>query len=123
MVCIIQIYTNGNMIDKTINLNKKNIVNILKKQSKQTGEGDIEQIYNIDNIHFYSWKNGNNINKHKLPNSNMVLYGDIFIVNITGKIKNYSVSEYGELYYFINNQEDNKNIYDILLDEDTTNYE
>ena len=128
MVCIIQIYTNGSMIDKTINLNKKNIVNILKKESKQTGEGDIQQIYNIDNIYFYSWKNGNNINKHKLPNNNMILYGDIFIINITVKIKNYSVSEYGEFYYFTNNKDkhtkdENKNICDILLDEDTTNYE
>lgn len=128
MVCIIQIYTNGSMIDKTINLNKKNIVNILKRESKQTGKGDIQQIYNIDNIYFYGWKNGNNINKHKLPNNDMILYGDIFIINITGKIKNYSVSEYGDFYYFINNKDEykkkeNKNICDILLDEDTTNYE
>jgi len=110
------------MIDKTININKKNIVNILKKESKNKGYGDIEEVYNIDNVFFYGWKNGKNINKHKLPNSNIVLYGDIFIINISGKIKNYSVSEYGDLYYFTNNQEDNKDIYDTLLDEDTTEY-
>ena len=122
MVCIIQVYTNGSMIDKTININKKNIVNILKKESKNKGYGDIEEVYNIDNVFFYGWKNGKNINKHNLPNSNIVLYGDIFIINISGKIKNYSVSEYGDLYYFTNNQEDNKDIYDTLLDEDTTEY-
>lgn len=121
MVCIIQIYTNGSMIDKTININRKNIVNILKKEAKDKGEGDIEQLYNIDNIYFYGWNSGKNINKHKLPNNNMVLYGDVYILNIKGKIKNYSVSEYGDLYYFINNKEDN-NICDMLLDEDTTEY-
>tara|TARA_Y100001958_G_scaffold160033_1_gene165413 strand:- start:831 stop:1169 length:339 start_codon:yes stop_codon:yes gene_type:complete len=110
------------MIDKTININRKNILNILKKESKEQGKGDIEQVYNIENVYFYSWKNGKNINKHRLPNTNMILYGDIFIINISNKIKNYTVSEYGELYYFINNKDENKKYFDILLDEDTTEY-
>ena len=122
MVYIIRIKVDGSMEDQNININKKNILNILTNISENKGENNISIVNKLDNIYFYGWKTGNKQNKHILPNSDLNLYGDIFILKIDKKIKKYTISEYGDYYYFVTDEEEKKKNYNKLLDEDTTEY-
>tara|TARA_B110000285_G_scaffold193321_1_gene222266 strand:+ start:106 stop:483 length:378 start_codon:yes stop_codon:yes gene_type:complete len=124
MVNIIHININDTINNISININNINeYEKILTDYANYKGNGSIELVYSIENINIYGWKNGTDLNKHVLPNVKINLYGDIFIIN--NNLNNYSISEYGELYYILTNNE-NKNKLDInnniLLDTDTTIY-
>ena len=98
MVNIIHININDTINNISININNINeYEKILTDYANYKGNGSIELVYSIENINIYGWKNGTDLNKHVLPNIKINLYGDIFIIN--NNLNNYSISEYGELYY------------------------
>ena len=136
MVNIVHININDTINNISININDINkCEKVLTDNANYKGNGSIELVYSIENINIYSWKEGQDLNKHILLNTELNLYGDIFIIN--NNLHDYSISEYGELYYILTNNEnkidenkivenkivENKSITNnILLDIDTTNY-
>jgi len=118
---------------KEINIKNKKIKNELTDITNTRGSGDIELLYywnyNNNKILCYGWIDGDEslINKHKLPISGISeitdissetikLYGNIYIIcNCNNKTINYSISEYGEFYFIIN---DIENIVDTNSDND-----
>ena len=123
---IIQINTDNTMIEIDININK-NIKNVLEKMKVNTNmdKEKIELINcwqyenNIIECYGYLSSENNIINTHKLPNSgtsnilddgnDIILYNNIYIV---GKHENkyidYYIHDYGNLYYLLNEIDDNE---------------
>jgi len=138
MFKIISINSDNTM--KEIDIKNKKIKNELTDITNTRGSCDIELLYywNYNNIIIkcYGWVEGDEsiINKHKLPMSgiseitdisseSIKLYGNIYIIcNSNNKIINYSISEYGEFYFIINDIENiddtDSDISDIGEDDD-----
>ena len=118
---IVRINIDTKMNDVELNIENRNIITILNKNSNNRGINNIRHLYswvnNKDIIKCYGWYDGKeeNINKHELiPNgsskfldedsSTILLYGDIFILCFDDKniLKDFNVSDYAELYEIIN---------------------
>ena len=117
---IVRINIDDKMNDLNLNIENKNIVNLLNKHSNKKGTSNIRQLYSWTRgsniIKCYGWYDGehDNINKHELiPNgsskfldddsSTILLYGDIFLVCYeNNKICDFTVADYGELYNEVN---------------------
>ena len=118
---ILRINIDTKMNDLELNIENRNIINVLNKNSNNRGSNNIRHLYswvnNKDTIKCYGWYDGKeeNINKHELiPNgsskfldedsSTILLYGDIFMLCFDSKhkIKNFNVSDYSVLYEIIN---------------------
>jgi len=122
MKTIVRINTDNSMNDLNINIENKNIVNLLNKTSNNKGNNNnIRQLYTWNNnnniIKLYGWYEGEHgkINKHELiPNgaskfleedsSTILLYGDIFLLcyGENNRIKDYTVSDYAVFTEIIN---------------------
>jgi len=131
---IISINSDNTM--KEINIKKKKLEEQLTEITNTRGSGEIELLYywNYNNklIKCYGWIDGDEslVNKHKLPMSGISeitdtpsetikLYGNIYIISCDSQnIINYSISEYGEFYFIINDIENNVDTNsDISVDE------
>jgi len=118
---IVRINIDTKMNDLNLDIENKNIVNILNKVSNKNGKNNIRHLYswthNSNIIKCYGWYDGKNdtINKHELiPNGSskfleedssiILLYGDIFLLCYDKNNKNidFSVSDYAEFYEIIN---------------------
>ena len=118
---IVRINVDTKMNDLELNIENRNIITTLNKNSNNRGTNNIRHLYswvnNKDTIKCYSWYDGKeeNINKHELiPNGSskfldedssvILLYGDIFILCFDDKkmLKDFNVSDYAELYEIIN---------------------
>jgi hypothetical protein len=117
---IVRINIDDTMNDLNLNIENKNVVNLLNKQSNQKGNNNVRQLYSWTKgsniIKCYGWYDGehDNINKHELiPNgsskfldddsSTILLYGDIFLICYeNNKICDFTVADYGELYSELN---------------------
>ena len=118
---IVRINIDTKMNDLELNIENRNIITILNKNSNNRGTNNIRHLYswvnNKDTIKCYGWYDGKeeNINKHELiPNGSskfldedssvILLYGDIFMICYDEKnvIKDFNVSDYAELYDIIN---------------------
>jgi len=118
---IVRINIDTKMNDLELNIENRNIITTLNKNSNNRGTNNIRHLYswvnNKDTIKCYSWYDGKeeNINKHELiPNGSskfldedssvILLYGDIFMICFDDKnaIKDFNVSDYAELYDIIN---------------------
>ena len=117
---IVRINIDDKMNDLNLNIENKNIVNLLNKQSNKKGNNNVRQLYSWTRgsniIKCYGWYDGehDNINKHELiPNgsskfldddsSTILLYGDIFLICYeNNKICDFTVADYGELYNEVN---------------------
>ena len=117
---IVRINIDGKMDELHLNIESRNVVNILTKQSKNKGNNNVRQLYSWTKgsniIKCYGWYDGEheNINKHELiPNgsskfldddsSTILLYGDIFLICYeNNKICDFTVADYGELYNEVN---------------------
>ena len=117
---IVRINIDGTMDELHLNVENRNIVNLLTKQSKNKGDNNVRQLYSWTKgsniIKCYGWYDGDheNINKHELiPNgsskfldddsSTILLYGDMFLICYENdKICDFTVADYGELYNEVN---------------------
>ena len=117
---IVRINIDDKMNDLNLNIENKNVVNLLNKQSNKKGTNNCRQLYSWTRgsniIKCYGWYDGehDNINKHELiPNgsskfldddsSTILLYGDIFLICYeNNKICDFTVADYGELYNEVN---------------------
>ena len=117
---IVRINIDDKMNDLNLNIENKNVVNLLNKQSNKKGNNNVRQLYSWTRgsniIKCYGWYDGDheNINKHELiPNgsskfldddsSTILLYGDIFLICYeNNKICDFTVADYGELYNEVN---------------------
>ena len=117
---IVRINIDDKMNDLNLNIENKNVVNLLNKQANKKGNNNVRQLYSWTRgsniIKCYGWYDGehDNINKHELiPNgsskfldddsSTILLYGDIFLICYeNNKICDFTVADYGELYNEVN---------------------
>ena len=121
MKTIVRINIDNSMNDLDINIENRNIVNLLNKIANNKGINNVRQLYTWNHgnniVKCYGWYEGvdSTINKHELiPNgsskfleedsSTILLYGDIFLLYYGDNniIKDYSVSEYAEFTEIIN---------------------
>ena len=133
---IVRINIDDKMNDLNLNIDNRNLANLLNKQSNKKGNNNVRQLYSwtrgSDIIKCYGWYDGKeeNINKHELiPNGSskfldedssvILLYGDIFMICFDDKntIKDFNVSDYAELYDIINEG------FDDCLSDDSENSE
>ena len=117
---IVRINIDDKMNDLNLNIDNRNLANLLNKQSNKKGNNNVRQLYSWTRgsniIKCYGWYDGehDNINKHELiPNgsskfldddsSTILLYGDIFLICYeNNKICDFTVADYGELYNEVN---------------------
>ena len=118
---IVRINIDTKMNDLELNIENRNIITILNKNSNNRSNNNIRHLYswvnNKDTIKCYGWYDGKeeNINKHELiPNGSskfldedssvILLYGDIFMICFDDKnsVKDFNVSDYAVLYDIIN---------------------
>jgi len=118
---IVRINIDSKMNDLELNIENRNIVNTLNKYSNNRGSSNIRHLFswvnNKDTIKCYGWYDGREeyINKHELiPNgsskfldedsSTILLYGDLFMLcyDEKNRIKDFTVTDYAELYDIIN---------------------
>jgi hypothetical protein len=113
---VTRINIDGSMNDLELNIENRNIVNILNKNSNKKGKNNIRHLYTWTKenkiIKCYGWYDGNHncINKHELipfgsskfleeESSNILLYGDIFLLCYNdNKIMDFYVSDYADFY-------------------------
>ena len=132
---IIRINKDSSMNELELKIPKK-CINVLKKNSISTGNGDIKELYfwKYDEkiIKCYGWYDGEVgfENKHDLaPNgtstfleedsSSKLLFGDIFILCLNGKNKylDFCVDDYSMFYDYINEGFDNCSDSDSFIEE------
>lgn len=120
MKTIVRINTDSTMNELELNIEHKNIVNLLNKSSNNKGLHNIRHLYtwinNKDTIKCYGWYDGceENINKHELiPNgsskfldedsSTILLYGDIFLLTFDEKnrVKDFDIPAYSHYHNII----------------------
>jgi hypothetical protein len=117
---VVRINIDNKMNDLELNIENRNIINLLNKKSNNKGKSNIRQLYSWTNnskiIKCYGWYEGEHdcVNKHELiPNgsskfldddsSTILLYGDIFLICFEeSRICDFTVSDYAEFYEIIN---------------------
>jgi hypothetical protein len=136
---IVRINIDNKMNDLKLNIENKNTVNILNKNSNRKGKNNIRHLYswtqNTKTIKCYGWYDGEHdcVNKHELiPNgsskfldeesSTILLYGDIFLLlyDNNNKVSDFSVSDYAEFYEEINEGFDDCDSDEYDSDDDDT---
>ena len=113
---VTRINIDGSMNDLELNIENRNVVNILNKNSNKKGKNNIRHLYTWTKenkiIKCYGWYDGNHdcVNKHELipigsskfleeESSNILLYGDIFLLCYNeNKIMDFYVSDYADFY-------------------------
>uniref|UniRef100_A0A6C0C5I1 Uncharacterized protein n=1 Tax=viral metagenome TaxID=1070528 RepID=A0A6C0C5I1_9ZZZZ len=143
---VVRINIDNKMNDLELNIENRNIINLLNKKSNTKGKSNIRQLYSWTNnskiIKCYGWYEGEHdcINKHELiPNgsskfldddsSTILLYGDIYLICFeNSRICDFTVSDYAEFYEIINegfddcdseyDSADSEEDYDEVLDND-----
>ena len=141
---ITRINQDGTMHDINIPSLKKSIIKNLNNNAINKGDGDLKELYkwNIENkeIICYGWYDGlpGFENKHDLiPNGNssflyeedsseILLYGDIFIIAIdisSKKYINFCVSDYAEIYNILFDGFDDCNTDDETSEEEESEEE
>ena len=117
---IVRININGSMNDLELNIENRNVVNILNKNSNKKGKNNIRHLYSWTKdskiIKCFGWYDGDHdcVNKHELipygsskfledDSSTILLYGDIYLLCYdNNKILDFSVSDYANFYNEIN---------------------
>ena len=117
---VVRININNAMNDLNLNIENRNIVNILNKNSNKKGKNNIRHLYSwtkeSKTIKCYGWYDGEHdcVNKHELipygsskfledDSSTILLYGDIFLLCYdNNKIIDFCVTDYAEFYEEIN---------------------
>ena len=113
---VTRINIDGSMNDLELNIENRNVVNILNKNSNKKCKNNIRHLYTWTKenkiIKCYGWYDGNHdcVNKHELipfgsskfleeESSNILLYGDIFLLCYNeNKIMDFYVSDYADFY-------------------------
>ena len=117
---VVRININNAMNDLNLNIENRNIVNILNKNSNKKGKNNIRHLYSwtkeSKTIKCYGWYDGEHdcVNKHELipygsskfledDSSTILLYGDIYLLCYdNNKILDFNVSDYANFYNEIN---------------------
>ena len=113
---IVRININGSMNDLELNIENRNVVNILNKNSNKKGKNNIRHLYSWTKdskiIKCFGWYDGEHdcVNKHELipygsskfledDSSSILLYGDIFLLCYNdNKLLDFSVKDYADFY-------------------------
>ena len=113
---VVRINVNGSMNDLELNIENRNVVNILNKNSNKKGKNNIRHLYSWTKenkiIKCYGWYDGehDSVNKHELipygsskfleeDSSTILLYGDIYLLYYeNNKILDFYVSDYADFY-------------------------
>lgn len=113
---IVRININGSMNDLELNIENRNVVNILNKNSNKKGKNNIRHLYSWTKdskiIKCFGWYDGDHdcVNKHELipygsskfledDSSTILLYGDIFLLCYdNNKLLDFSVKDYADFY-------------------------
>tara|TARA_B100001093_G_C26704422_1_gene960563 strand:+ start:552 stop:1097 length:546 start_codon:yes stop_codon:yes gene_type:complete len=113
---IVRININGSMNDLELNIENRNVVNILNKNSNKKGKNNIRHLYSWTKdskiIKCFGWYDGEHdcVNKHELipygsskfledDSSTILLYGDIFLLCYNdNKLLDFSVKDYADFY-------------------------
>ena len=135
---IVRININGSMNDLELNIENRNVVNILNKNSNKKGKNNIRHLYSWTKdskiIKCFGWYDGDHdcVNKHELipygsskfleeDSSTILLYGDIFLLSYdNNKLLDFSVKDYADFYNEIHDGFDDCDTTD---DEDDDNDE
>ena len=133
---IIRININGSMNDLELNIENRNVVNILNKNSNKKGKNNIRNLYSWTKdskiIKCFGWYDGEHdcVNKHELipygsskfledDSSTILLYGDIFLLCYNdNKLLDFSVKDYADFYNEIHDGFDNCDTTDDDEDDD-----
>lgn len=138
---VTRINIDGSMNDLELNIENKNVVNILNKNSNKKGKNNIRHLYTWTKenkiIKCYGWYDGNHdcVNKHELipfgsskfleeESSNILLYGDIFLLCYNeNKIMDFYVSDYADFYNEIHDGFDDCETDEELSDSESEYYD
>jgi hypothetical protein len=138
---VTRINIDGSMNDLELNIENRNVVNILNKNSNKKGKNNIRHLYTWTKenkiIKCYGWYDGNHdcVNKHELipfgsskfleeESSNILLYGDIFLLCYNeNKIMDFYVSDYADFYNEIQDGFDDCETDEELSDSESEYYD